>query len=426
MTAVLGRLTALKTAKELAVLVAASSPVPKERKLLASGSIMLGCDPEFFFEEDGKVIGSEKVIGKALSANYGATKFVMDGVQIELNPAPGYCREGLAGSIAAAFRALRNHLASHPGIKASFTTCINLSKKELDGLSDAAKVLGCAPSLNRANAKAAVTVNGATATKRSAGGHIHLGLNSPIMTGPDSYSSSPKVNSEVSIKNRERLVDLLDILLGNTCVLLDRDPLAPERRKVYGRAGEYRLPKHGLEYRTLSNFWLRNYVLMSFVMGVARNACHVLSHTLNKEHYEREARNLPSSTKTLAWDPEAELLRLVGGAEGMKLIRRAINKNDYDLALLNFQRIEPFIVNHMSGGTGLSCTQLVNFHRFHDVIHRKGLNAFFPKDPLAHWCEDSVGSGGGWESFMSNHTRKFDVAALARYEALPDLPKELQ
>lgn len=404
----------LREAAKLAALLAATPDppsIPKGAKLITAGDCSLGCDPEFFFEQDGQVVGAEKVIGDELitSTHYGGIKngFVMDGVQIELNPPAGHCREGLAGNIAASFRQLRDHLAKTKGIKASFTTCIELTKQELDSLSDKAKALGCAPSLNRANAKAAVTVNGATSLKRSAGGHIHLGL-----------SAAMKKEGV-----RERLVDILDILVGNTCVLLDRDPNAPQRRKVYGRAGEYRLPKHGLEYRVLSNFWLRSYQLMSFVMGAARNAVSVIEHTQQLETNRNYANTAYGSSYSIyLWDAEAELLRLAGGEEGLKLFRKAINTNDYDLALANFERIWPFIDKYLSAtGTGLGPMMRPHFDTLHSLIKQKGIEAFFPQDPLEHWCNVRIG-GTGWESFIRNSTHVFNKVNIDRITALPNKP----
>lgn len=398
----------LKEAARIAALVAKTPApeLPKGAILYYGGGPTLGCDPEFFFEQDGQVIGAEKVIGEKLPASQYAGSanngFVMDGVQIELNPPAGHCREGLAGNIAAAFRALKLHLATRPEIKATFTTCINLTKKELDSLSDAAKALGCAPSLNRADSKAAVTVNGATSLKRSAGGHIHLGLSSRLQR--DGV--------------RERLVDLLDILVGNTCVLLDRDPHAADRRKTYGRAGEYRLPKHGLEYRVLSNFWLRSYPLMSFVMGAARNCCIIMEHACQVEDTKNFEKN-GSDYRLYAWNPEAEILRLIGGEDGLKLVRKAINTNDYDLALANFNRIRPFIEKHLKGYTGLHPEMFPNFDTFHSLVKKKGIEAFFPTDPLTHWTTVSIG-GNGWEGFIRNHTHAFNPATIAKLEALPD------
>lgn len=370
-------------------------------RVFVSSDVSLGCDPEFFFEKEGEgVIGAEKVIGDKLESGSGAN-FVLDGVQIELNPPPFHCRESGANLIAHAFRKLREHLATRQNIKATFTTCINLSKGELDSLSEKAKLLGCAPSLNRADAKAAVTVNGATSLSRSAGGHIHMGISHSKLAAPG---------------NRERLVDLLDVLLGNTCVLIDRDPNAAERRKIYGRAGEYRLPAHGLEYRTLSNFWLRAYPLFSFVMGTARNAASILHTSITAPYYADLAKSRPGDGHIYAaynWDPEAELLEAIGGEAGLKMAREAINTSDVALADEVWQKVRGWmktLPDSCSLHTGLTRNTLKNFDDFAKVVREKGFEAYFPQNPLDHWADLQVGHNG-WEAFI---TRPRPVGAYGR------------
>ena len=74
---------------------------------------------------------------------------------------------------------------------------------------------------------------------RTAGGHIHLG------TGLGK-------NHESCIM----LVRMLDLFLGFISLFLDNSTSSIERRKIYGLPGRYRQPEHGVEYRTLGNFWL--------------------------------------------------------------------------------------------------------------------------------------------------------------------------
>lgn len=51
------------------------------------------------------------------------------------------------------------------------------------------------------------------------------------------------------------LVKAMDLFLGVPSVILDKDTL---RRELYGKAGAMRFKEWGVEYRTLSNFWLFN------------------------------------------------------------------------------------------------------------------------------------------------------------------------
>lgn len=336
------------------------------RILAPCGPITLGCDPEFFFQRDGKIIGSEKVLNIDPINPYSSMKaFVIDGVQVELNPAPSTCRQTLSGNILAAFTALKENLALKGDIKACFSAVVDVNKDELDSLSDKAKVFGCAPSYNADGGTHAISVDPRTYLKRSAGGHIHLGLD---------FTLRP---------HAVRIVPILDCLVGLPFVMIDRDPEAAERRKVYGRAGEYRLPLHGLEYRTLSNVWLRSYQLMSLAMATARQACQVIYATTKIAPY--------------GWDAEGDLMKRVD----LEKVREAINTNDLSLAREQFEGVAAFIHDHVPNTTsGLSRTNLPNFFEFVRRIEADGLNSLFPDDPLDHWTKTSS-LRLGWESYIT-------------------------
>lgn len=52
-------------------------------------------------------------------------------------------------------------------------------------------------------------------------------------------------------------IKLLDLYVGLASVIFDRDPTAALRRKLYGKAGEHRPTKYGVEWRVLGNYALR-------------------------------------------------------------------------------------------------------------------------------------------------------------------------
>jgi Phage phiEco32-like COOH.NH2 ligase-type 2 len=88
---------------------------------------------------------------------------------------------------------------------------------------------------------------------RCAGGHIHLGFNRTF--------TAPGI---------EQIVRGLDGVLGVAGVSLAAGIDNPERRHTYGRAGEFRLPAYGIEYRVLSNFWLAHPALSMLIFELAR------------------------------------------------------------------------------------------------------------------------------------------------------------
>jgi hypothetical protein len=99
---------------------------------------------------------------------------------------------------------------------------------------------------------------------RTAGGHVHLGTDLG--------------------KNHEScvmLVRMLDLFLGFTFLFLDNSKESIERRKIYGSPGRYRQPKYGLEYRTLSNFWLSSPKLVGLIYDICE---FVLNFTQEKKY----------------------------------------------------------------------------------------------------------------------------------------------
>ena len=108
---------------------------------------------------------------------------------------------------------------------------------EEDQLQDwQAREFGCDPDYNAYTGKKNPKPNADTLL-RVAGAHVHIGIDKPTKT---------KV---------VKFAQVLDLFLAVPGVIKDPDN---RRRELYGKAGAIRFPKHGLEYRTLSNFWIKN------------------------------------------------------------------------------------------------------------------------------------------------------------------------
>jgi hypothetical protein len=373
-------------------------------------SVVFGADPEFFFtNEGGDIVGAEKVLPKngklgTVKAYDGKTEYglVLDGVQVEMNPRPSTCRQSFSSDLKNLFTNLKNHLATHPEFKASFTSVVDIKKEELDGLSDKAKVFGCAPSLNVNGRGAEITVDAATYLKRAAGGHIHLGMESyPHLMKPEVLA---------------RLVPVLDAIVGNTCVMMDLDEGQKVRRLHYGRAGEYRLPKHGLEYRTLSNFWLRHYYLTSLVFGLSRLACSVWNSDYKQPrpprpngYTDQQYRDYyPAKYYADPSQPVPSLVDKLLEMVDIKQVEKAINENDLELAKKNYyEGVRPFIQKYVSSSkapsAGLNAENLDDFDFFLEMIWDKGLEYWFPEDTLSHWTNNEI--HGGWESYCQRVVR---------------------
>lgn len=334
--------------------------------MLREPNILHGTDPEFFFSWKGKPLAAEKVLpDNGLSAIHREHKYkrrphaiFVDGVQAELNTDAFANRATLINGMADAFASLRTHLKSlndkSEPVTALFTQSIKFDQRFLDNIIPKNRTWLSQPSFNVYGLiPENVNVDPKTYLKRIVGGHLHFGLFSPFFNEIEDH--------------RQRAVPLLDIFVGLMSVLLDRDPAAVERRKTYGLPGEYRLPAHGLEYRVLSNFWLRSPILAQMVMGFSRLAFGVLNETVMYNH-----------------DLEGRLKEKIDIGD----VISAILANDADAALKIYTDvIKPFVIEHcLPSNSGLNPDLIPQFDHFLSVVRTKGLDYFFPGDPLETWC----------------------------------------
>lgn len=79
-------------------------------------------------------------------------------------------------------------------------------------------------------------------TLRTAAGHIHIG-----------FTENASIQDPAHIRAAQRMAQLMDWHVGVWSTQVDLDKT---RRLLYGKAGACRYKTYGVEYRTLSNFWV--------------------------------------------------------------------------------------------------------------------------------------------------------------------------
>lgn len=336
--------------------------------------VYIGADPELFLSKkaDSAVVGSEKVVPTSGLAQHGYETYctvTRDGVQVEFHPGAHHCRESMNTFLQRGFMVLRDEVIKHPDLQIDFTQVVKVSREELDSLLPENQILGCNRSFN-VYGDEPVIPDGREMLMRSAAGHIHLGNLNSLKQG--------------GALEPAKLIPVLDLMVGIPGVLLDRDPAQAERRQFYGRAGEFRTPPHGVEYRTLSNFWLRHNRLSSLMFAQAKNACNLLFTSTLRDGYGGYT-NLYSEGYQ----------ELIGKADPQR-VQEAINRNDFDMAKSLFDEVVRPVIEKMDTGTGLNARYLPSF----DKLVKEGIDAHFPKDNdkiLTGWLNYVYGSG--WEKW---------------------------
>lgn len=217
----------------------------------------IGSDPEVFVEDaQEKVIPAFSFLGSKKDTTNKTRQLrpvYWDGAQAEFQTVAGGClayhvdsiQEGLCTVLEAARKVNKDARLSLKNVMEIEYDVLNSAKEEH-------VAFGCAPASNVYGLQGK-QVPARELPFRTAGGHIHFGV-------------GDKKEPE-TIKN---MVKALDAILGVCSVSLFAKQDNAIRRQFCGQAGEYRTPKHGLEYRTLSNAWMCHPMMTHLVFDLAR------------------------------------------------------------------------------------------------------------------------------------------------------------
>ena len=132
-----------------------------------------------------------------------------------------------------------------PNLSFSKLSCIVFPESQMNH--PRAHIFGCEPDYNAWTMETNPPPKPPHPLMRSAGGHVHV-----------ETSQDP---SDVIRK--------MDLFLGVPSVLMDDGEM---RKQLYGKAGAHRVKSYGVEYRTLSNFWIFREPLIRWVWNNTQRA----------------------------------------------------------------------------------------------------------------------------------------------------------
>lgn len=217
---------------------------------------LLGADPELFLQKNGEKkilsaigkIGGTKKAPKPVEGWEKGFAYQEDNVLVEYNipPAADWREFNAANNQMMAYlnKMVGDKYDCHLVVKASHVM-------DDDQLQDPeAHVFGCDPDFNVWTMEENPPPFNENPNLRSAGGHLHIGAKMTRM--------------EKFLMGR-----LLDASVGLWSVNRDSDK---RRRGLYGKAGAIREKPYGMEYRTLSNFWLKSDEYQRKVYDMVHNA----------------------------------------------------------------------------------------------------------------------------------------------------------
>ncbi len=216
----------------------------------------IGSDPEFFLldTETQSIVSSIGIIPgekgnaykpKDLPKGYGLE---IDNILGEFNIPPCDTKEDFIE----AMRTMKDWTTKfmkeqNPNLEMLHIASAIINEDQLQ--SEEAKLFGCSVDYNAYTGNPNPKPCAENQSLRSCGLHIHVGIERPI-------------TEEEALE----LVRLMDKYLGVPSIFMDGDK---RRRELYGKAGAFRFTPYGIEYRTLSGFFLQDEYLGWLYDGTA-------------------------------------------------------------------------------------------------------------------------------------------------------------
>lgn len=222
--------------------------------------LLVGSDPECFLRDSsGKLVSALGIIPGTKENPHPTThgSIQVDNILAEFNSKP-------ASSL---FQFITNHRLIIDDLESVIKPLdlrldfVASALAESSLLSDpSTRQAGCDPDFDAWNLCPNEPADYSLTNIRGAGGHLHISFDQAEEEGDDA---------------RIKFIRALDLMLGVPSVILDPDK---DRRQFYGKAGAFRPkdknsgdPYFGVEYRTLSNFWLKSDSLMAWAWNGVEN-----------------------------------------------------------------------------------------------------------------------------------------------------------
>lgn len=210
----------------------------------------IGSDPEMFVKRGDTIASAAGVLGcskdqkLALSAR---VRLQEDNVLAEFDINPCSSFDEFNASMQEGIDLAKAELAKYGLDVAEGVTSHIYTPEELASFDKSAFVFGCTPDFNALSMRQNASPKSNNPGLRTAGGHIHIGFDQRMRVTRD-------LQSDAGL--------LCDYYHSLPSLFMDNDT---RRKELYGKAGAIRMKDYGIEYRSLSAFWIAQENLRRFI-----------------------------------------------------------------------------------------------------------------------------------------------------------------
>lgn len=218
--------------------------------------LKIGADPEMFVRDKrtGKIVSAHDLLPGTKTEPHkvplGAIQ--VDGVAAEFNIDPVTDSGNFLKNIGSVVGSLQSTIG--PDFELVSEPYTIFDEAYFKSLPDETRELGCNPDYNAWTGQVNDKPDGGT-YMRTAAGHIHIG-----------WTENEDPRDRTHFEDCQVIAKNLDYYLGLYSLMWDQDKT---RRSLYGKAGSFRPKPYGVEYRPLSNVWLRTPQLQRWVFDAA-------------------------------------------------------------------------------------------------------------------------------------------------------------
>ncbi len=205
-------------------------------------------------------------------------RIIEDGAATEINVLPSSDIDTFYERIARAIEGVKSFAQDTFGLGVKVSPSVEFDvEKFWNGRGEdfrSCVMFGCDPDLDIYSGEYSPEIAADNIPHRFGGGHIHM--------------QAPINDNNLFENSHYYTTRLLDILVGNTSVAIKRDDSSMideelNRLEFYGRPGKIRLQNYadgvkGIEYRTPSNFWIRDKVSTNLLLTLMNSVFNLTQH----------------------------------------------------------------------------------------------------------------------------------------------------